>query len=57
VDTGSRVLDPGKAKYRLAENETVLPLSEVPARWRYPDPIKSKAIRKDNHEWKNHLPW
>ncbi|MBW1890769.1 MAG: ATP-binding protein [Deltaproteobacteria bacterium] len=34
------VIYPGKQRYRLSEDITVLPLSEVPANWKYPDPVR-----------------
>jgi predicted AAA+ superfamily ATPase len=33
------VIYPGKQRYRLTKNITVLPLSEVPAKWTYPDQV------------------
>jgi len=36
------VVYPGKQRYRLSKSITVLPLSEVPAKWEYPDQLISK---------------
>lgn len=38
------VIYPGKQTYQLSENITVLPLADVPVKWKYPDRLASKLI-------------
>ena len=37
------VIYPGKQRYQLSENITVLPLSEISAKWEYPIENKKEA--------------
>ncbi len=44
------VIYPGKQRYRLSENITVLPLSEVPVKWEYPNQFESTVSPNKSKE-------